>query len=82
MVLSSKLDSNDEPQVIGRCERVMIRHDIVGVRKEKVILIVTGPFPFSLCQLLCRVPINEVEIIGMKVNEAHVQSPETEQQFH
>ena len=35
-------------QVIGRCERVMIRHDIVGVRKEKVILIVTGPFPFSL----------------------------------
>ena len=50
----------------------MIRHDIVGVRKEKVILIVTGPFPFSLCQLLCRVPINEVEIIGMKVNEAHV----------
>ena len=26
----------------------MIRHDIVGVRKEKVILIVTGPFPFGL----------------------------------
>ena len=25
----------------------MIRHDIVGVRKEKVILIVTGPFPFD-----------------------------------
>ena len=38
----------NETQVIGRCERVMIRHDIVGVRKEKVILIVTGPFPFGL----------------------------------
>ena len=31
---------SNETQVIGRCERVMIRHDIVGVRKEKVILIV------------------------------------------
>ena len=39
---------SNETQVIGRCERVMIRHDIVGVRKEKVILIVTGPFPFGL----------------------------------
>ena len=29
----------------------MIRHDIVGVRKEKVILIVTGPFPFELQSL-------------------------------
>ena len=41
---------SNETQVIGRCERVMIRHDIVGVRKEKVILIVTGPFPFGLVQ--------------------------------
>ena len=40
---------SNETQVIGRCERVMIRHDIVGVRKEKVILIVTGPFPFVSC---------------------------------
>ena len=42
---------SNETQVIGRCERVMIRHDIVGVRKEKVILIVTGPFPFGLVSM-------------------------------